>query len=234
MTRNALFIGGTKGLGHALSQLAIADLCDVSIAGRTAHKCDLVREGRAMPFIVDLESEDMRPWVSMVQYDVIVWAAGIYQDGAFTTLAPNQVMKCCRNHLVGPIALLTALFRSNKESARPCHLVVIGSSSAYRVRTDESLYGALKAAKAQLARNLGKELPRDLPGSKVLLANPGGMATPFWDGRDRDVSSFMDPKDVARVIWDEVRRQDTPFLEIQVIRQADRSPKVEYGPRLPE
>src|SRR3989338_8226375 len=182
MTRNALFIGGTKGLGHALSQLAIADLCDVSIAGRTAHKCDLVREGRAMPFIVDLESEDMRPWVSMVQYD----------------------------------------------------LIVIGSSSAYRVRTDESLYGALKAAKAQLARNLGKELPRDLPGSKVLLANPGGMATPFWDGRDRDVSSFMDPKDVARVIWDEVRRQDTPFLEIQVIRQADRSPKVEYGPRLPE
>ena len=60
------------------------------------------------------------------------------------------------------------------------------------------------------------------------------MATPFWHGRDRDVSGFMDPVDVARVLWDEVKRQTAPFREIHIVRQPDRSPKVEEGARLPD
>ncbi len=235
MKKTALFIGGTTGLGLELARTAHADGWDVTIAGRTAETCPLVAKGFAKPFPLDLEAERINiPPDHAGPFDLIVWAAGVYQEGRFLELIPRAIDRYARNHLIGPISAITELLRTNRRREKPCHLVVIGSTSAYVSRVDESLYDALKAAKAQLARALGKELPRDLPGSKVLLACPGGMATPFWEGRDRDTSKFMDPFDVAFAIWHEVQFQKTPFLEIRILRQPDRSPKVEYGPQLPE
>jgi NAD(P)-dependent dehydrogenase (short-subunit alcohol dehydrogenase family) len=234
MKKTALFIGGTKGLGLELARRAYADGWGVTIAGRSALECLLVTSDCAKPFPLDLEADRIEIPPDQGPFDLIAWVAGIYQEGSFIDLVPSEMVRLTRAHLTGPISAITELLRRNRRREKPCHLVVIGSTSSYVSRVDESYYDALKAAKAQLARALGKELPRDLPGSRVLLACPGGMATPFWEGRGRDTSRFMDPFDVAFAIWHEVQFQKTPFLEIRLLRQPDRSPKVEYGPQLQE
>lgn len=235
LSQTALFLGGTKGLGLALAQCALNNGWATTIIGRTADACPLVLEGRARGVACDLEHPwTMLPASANASYDLIVWAAGVYQEGPFTGLFANDISRYCHNHLIGPVSFLSALLSRSARERHPCHVVVIGSTSAFTCRVDETLYGALKAAKAHLARGLGKELPRDIPGSKVTLANPGGMATPFWDGRLRDVSRFMDPAAVANAIWREIRSQTVPFREFRIIRQPDRSPKIEDGPQMPE
>ena len=234
MSRSALFLGGTKGLGLELARLAIGEGISATIAGRTAAACSLVRERGAESLPLDLANVSPTLALPAQPFEYIVWTAGVHVQGPFASLQASKIEHACRMHVEGPIVLLTRLLRVNQARRRPCHLVVVGSTSSYRTRDDEALYGALKAAKAHLARNLGRELPREIPGSKVLLANPGGMATPFWEGREEKAVGFMNPAAVAQVLWTEVRRQETPFLEIQILRQPDRSPKVEYGPRMPE
>lgn len=238
MHRKALFIGGTKGLGLEMARCAINDGIRVTVLGRDADNCPLVLEerafpiARAFPIVMDLAKEHPVTSLSkLTEFDVIVWVAGIYQQGSFIDLDPADIVQHCRVQLQSPVTLISFLLKWNKERQKPCHLITIGSTSAYKSRVDETLYDGLKAAKAQLTRALGKELPRDLPGSKVTLACPGGMATPnFWNGHNQDTSKFMDPADVARVIWNETRTQTKDFHEFRVMRQPDRSAKIEHGP----
>ncbi|MEK7655129.1 MAG: SDR family oxidoreductase [Patescibacteria group bacterium] len=232
MSRDALFLGGTKGLGLAMAKIALVEGWQVTVAGRNPEACPIVAEGKATGFRVDLE--DGEPTTLSRAFDLIVWTAGAYQEGPIIGLTHGEIRSICRNHLEGPVSFLVPILQMNANLYRPVNLVVVASSSSYRVRLNEGLYGTNKAAKAQLARTLGQELPALIPGSCVLLANPGGMATPFWDGRDRDVSGFMNPDAVARCIWSEMNSQDVPFKEIHVVRQGDGTPKVEYGARIPE
>jgi len=234
MKKNALFLGGTTGLGCELARLAIADHWNATVAGRLPGICPLVADGSAEPMRLDLEDGEGDFTSVQEPFNLIAWTAGVYQAGPFLDLDGDETDRSAKIHFTGPIHVLATLLRRNQDCGTPCHLIVVGSTSSYIARPDESVYGALKAAKAQLARALGKELPRDLPGSKVLLACPGGMATPFWEERDRDVSAFMDPAAVARAMWRIAMAQTDPFLEIRVLRQPDRNPKVEYGPQLPQ
>lgn len=102
------------------------------------------------------------------------------------------------------------------------------------MRENETLYCALKAAKAAFTRNFARELVRDLPGSKVTLVNPGGIKTDFFEGTNTDTSNFMRPSVVAKIIWDEIGIQEGPFKEIQIMRNDDGSPNVSYGSRASE
>lgn len=227
-------LGGTKGLGLELARIAIANNMSVTIAGRTADECELVKSGSASGAYCDLEMPNpLSLFPLATAYGLIIWSAGIHHQGSFLDLDAIAIERYARNHLIGPANALARLLNENKKLKKPCHLVVIGSSSSYAIRDDQAIYGALKAGKAQLARNLGRELPNELPGSKVLLAQPGGMATPFWAGREHMAEKFMNPSDVARVIWSEMARQTESFLEIHIDRQPDKSPKLEFGSRTP-
>ncbi|MBU1907806.1 hypothetical protein KKF59_01590 [Patescibacteria group bacterium] len=215
-----------------MAKIALKEGWAITVAGRTSCACSIVVEGLAAGFLLDLE--DGAPRELSKAFDLIVWTAGAYQEGPIIGLSRGDIRSICRNHLEGPVSFLVPILQKNRELGRPVFLIVVASSSSFRVRTNEGLYGTNKAAKAQLARTLGQELPSLIPGSRVLLANPGGMATPFWDGRGRDTSGFMDSNAVAACIWDEMQSQNVPFKEIHVVRQSDKSPKVEYGARLPE
>jgi NAD(P)-dependent dehydrogenase (short-subunit alcohol dehydrogenase family) len=231
--KNALFLGGSKGLGLELARLAVAEGYRVTIAARSVLDSPLYKEDRALAMPLDLEDDTIIPLTHLGPFDLIVWVAGRYQEKRLLDLEPEEIRGICRNHIEGPSMFLLPHLRKNRGTAHALRLIIVASSGSYRIRTGEGLYGPLKAAKAQLARTLGKEVPETIPGSKVLLANPGGMNTPFWEWRDRDVSSFMDPIAVARMIWDAMNAQIEPFAEIHIDRQPDGSPKFDHGPRLP-
>ncbi|MEK7473247.1 MAG: SDR family oxidoreductase [Patescibacteria group bacterium] len=235
--KKALFLGGSKGLGLEMAKLALDEDWKVTIAARSALECELYKKAAggvtAMP--LDLEARLIKPITHLGPYGLIVWTAGAHQEGTLLDLHAEDIDRMVANHLAGPAKFLLPNLSKSRELKTPVQLVVVASSTSYRVRMGEGLYGAVKAAKAQFARMLGKELPESVPGSKVLLAHPGGMNTPFWDGRDQPkLKGFMDPKAVAQVIWNEMKAQITSFDEIHIDRQSGGVPKLVREIRAPK
>lgn len=233
----ALILGGTKGLGLALASEAHKNKTTPIICGRSASSVELreVFLSGAEYMEVDLTNEQSIEMIDDLQHeriDYFFWVAGIFLRKPVREMAAADRKLMIATHLDGPIDFLQ---RFHKRRSHPYHLITIASTSSWRLRENESLYCAVKAGKAAFTRNFGKELIRDLPGSKVTLVNPGGMATPnFWQGSGQDTSNFMDPKKVAEIIWEKVLRQKKNFAEFQIFRNEDGSPQLKYGPRKPE
>lgn len=118
--------------------------------------------------------------------------------------------------------------------------MVIASSSSWKLRTDQTIYTAVKAAQATFVRNLATEFQRDRPDSKILLVNPGGLKTPhFHKDFNYDIGQFLDPDLAAGIIWNKVVRQTSIFKEIQILRQKgdaaeEQAPIIIDGPVKPE
>jgi NAD(P)-dependent dehydrogenase (short-subunit alcohol dehydrogenase family) len=236
--KSILIIGGTSGLGLACAELAIKDGYKTTIAGRSAFKTPPVTSGRATGLMLDLthpySSAIFTPGEQRIgPYDMIIWSAGERNKGKFLELDRASIEHSSRLNVEGPTVVLHQLMRRQHAAVYPCCLVVVASTTSWRTRPDEAVHGMHQAAKAQLARNLGIELPRDIPGSRVLLVNPGGMDTPFWNGCEADRAQLMRPEAVAEILWRSANAFDTGFLELQILREPDGTSKIKNGPRMP-
>lgn len=245
---SSLILGGTKGLGRALAVESHQRGIRPVIVGRS------VREAKEDPLLqgAEFHQADLSQPLNFCKevradwQDVshVFWVAGIFLRKKLTDCSEEEVLRMVDTHLTGPLLVLAAIHRLMKlarpladEPGRPYHLVTIASTSSWRVRQDEAVYCALKAAKAHFTRNYAREVVADLPGSKVTLVNPGGIRTPeFWAGSGQDLTGFMEPKDLAAVIWNEVVSQTKPYAEFQVLRSpaGDGTPFVQSGPQKPE
>ena len=236
----ALIIGGTKGLGRAL-----ADQCQNGeifpiITGRTLVTMHGMIEEYVQLDLCDEESIDQAVKditklnggrYGEIRY--VFWAAGAGLQGRLVDQTSEQIEHIYQLTVVGPTKFFSQFFQARLDYGVPLHLVTIASSSAWRTRSNETVYGGAKAAQAQTARNLQQELSRDIPGSISTLILPGGMKTPFWDGSSVDTSKMMDPDVVAAIIMEEVLNQQQDWQEVQIIRGDNGRPIVEYGAELP-
>ena len=86
MAQRALFLGGTKGLGLETARLALTDGMNVTIAGRTTADCALINGTTVKALPLDLKNVDPTILCALAVYDLIVWTAGIHQQGSFIGL----------------------------------------------------------------------------------------------------------------------------------------------------
>ena len=238
MAKTALILGGTKGLGLSLA----------GEAGAVRKNIWPVVLGRSSPYNLPFKTRsikiDLTNQASITNFfqeniyssfDYIFWNAGIFLRKPLSSYSGEELDKMISTHLLGPIQFLRLWHLLQLKSKAPYHLITIASTSSWRIRENETLYCALKAAKAAFTRNFARELVRDLPGSKITLVNPGGIKTPnFWQNSGQDISKFMDPDAVAKIIWSEVEGQRDSFKEVQIMRNDDGNPNVSYGPRISE
>ncbi len=235
--QRSLILGGTKGLGASIARLSAEAGIQPVIVGRSKGKIAEMKLAGGEGMIFDLsEISDSFKFAHSIPGDIetishIFWVVGVGQQGPMKTFSGEEMMRIFSTVFLGPFIALHSI---NVHRQTSYHLVVVCSATSWKIRDNELAYGSAKAAQAQAARNISRELDRDLPGSRVTLVHPGGMRTPFWDNTGVDTSSFLDPDKVARIIWDHITGQKQSFLEFQIHRQKDGSPLVEYGPRLPE
>ena len=241
MEPHALILGGTKGLGRSLAIEAIRRDIRPVVVGRSVEQCVQDEELRGALLVAgDIRDPDelverLSAARALNAPRYVFWVAGIFQQRGITDSGyeDDQFLNLALTHFLGPRTFLRE-FTMRRRGALPYHLVTVSSTSSWRVRDNETDYSALQAAKAHWTRNFARELTRDLPGSKTTLVHPGGMKNPnFYAGTERDISGFMNPADVARIIWDRVTGQAQPFAEFQIIRNNDGSARVEEGSRAP-
>lgn len=190
---HCLIIGGTSGLGLSLAK-KLADTYDVHITGRnspdeasaTFHMLDLSDPSELLPAVDRLLQE-------LPQIDLLVYAAGFFQDGTVTDLTVEQIDTMLSVGLTGAIYLTRQLLKKQNKLGE---FIAITSTSQWTPRLNEPVYTAVKAGLGAYANSLSLD-PRV---KKTLVAGPAGMATNFWKGTDEkehDTSQMLDPDWVA-------------------------------------
>ena len=248
----SLIIGGTRGLGRALAIGSLRRGITPIVTGRfrSLEQAKIDPELQGAEFHqFDLDYPAMIGSSGLAWGDIsqVFWVAGIFMRSKVIETATEDIERMISTHLLGPIVTLREIVQLMKCGVnwdktfqppnKPFHLVTIGSTSSWKVRDNEAIYCALKAAKAHFTRNFARELVAELPGSKVTLVNPGGIKTPdFWQGSGQDISGYIEPSDLAELIWNEVLAQEQPFAEFQVLRHPTAPGEfyVQRGPHTPE
>ncbi len=212
---NVLIIGGSSGLGLALAQKLVAGDNQVVVTGRTDpkqtditfKKFDLVRS--------DLPGAMEQMMADLPKIDLLVYAAGFFQEGRVTDLSPEQIEAMIDVGGRGLIYALRAILNKQNELSE---LVTITSTSEWTPRQYEPVYNFVKAGGGLLTNAIAE----DGRVGKVMVAGPAGMNTAFWrEQPGRDKSKMLDPDWVADQIL-KFRADDYKFKYIRVLRDPPR------------
>lgn len=224
--RIAWILGGASGLGLELTKTALrhSDICPLTV-GRTPIR-DTKQSGieTHTPHIyIDLLNRNTvdalcQNITIMDIHDVawFVWNAAIFERKPIDqTEKLDDIINANIHH---PTKILRAFIGRKKILHSAFHLVTIASTSSFRAHTDEQVYCGSKAYQVQFSHAIALELKRDLPGSKVTIVNPSGMKTNFFEGTNTDTTCFMNPREVAEMIWSSLLGQVEEVDEIQIER----------------
>lgn len=218
MTKKALIVGGSSGLGLALAQLLAKDH-EVTVTGRQNPEIANL-QFRYLELGGDSLRADLDLFVSeLSEMDLVVYAAGFFQEGTISDLLDADIEKMNRVGLLAPEMLLQRLLR--KQSNLP-GFIAITSTSQWTPRLLEPVYTAVKSGLGMLASSISLD---DRVG-KVLVLGPAGMRTRFWEEDGRDTSDMLDPEWVATEtlkLWD----KDFEYMFVRALRNRPRVEIVE-------
>jgi short-subunit dehydrogenase len=225
MKKISVISGGTSGLGLEIASFLIKSGKDVLILGKNSNK------------LADASSRLKKTSKNSLTESMIC-NVGIEEDikkvGKFLTTNSFEVEYLFNNagmglftkahnstsalidtvfeaNLKGMILLTSEILRLTPEE-QELTIVNIMSTSALFGRAEETIYCAAKWG----ARGYTEALRTELKGAKrnIIAVYPGGMKTDFWNipGQNRDISTFMDPAEVAEKIVNAVIVTDKMFV----------------------
>ncbi|MQY06310.1 SDR family oxidoreductase [Actinomadura macrotermitis] len=196
-----LITGGASGLGAAIVQRIAADggqplVIDrrPAAAGVPQVEADLADRARTGEAVRELARQ-------AGGLDAIVTAAGIDACGKLTDVPPEEWERVVEVNLLGTVRVVRAALPYLEEAPNG-RIVTCASTLGLRALSDASAYCASKFGVVGLTRSLAIELAGRVG---VTLLVPGGMDTPFFDGRTEQYKPGPDaklnrPEDVAAAV----------------------------------
>ena len=225
MKKISVISGGSSGLGLEIAELLIKSGKNVLILGRNTEKLAVAssrlkkssKNFSAESLICNIgKEEDVRKVGEflgsnsfLVEYLFNNAGIGLFTKAhKSTALLIDTIFEA---NIKGMILLTSEILRLTPEEEE-LTIVNIMSTSALLGKAEETIYCAAKWG----ARGYTEALRTELKGSKrnIIAVYPGGMRTEFWNliGQDRDISTFMDPAEVAEKIVNAVIVTDKMFV----------------------
>lgn len=189
MVGKKIFIaGGGSGMGAALARMAAARGAQVSLAGRTQGKLELVAKELG-PQLLSTHALDLADAAAVQKalsahgpYDYIVTTAAQLTFKPFAQLTDAEIGAMLASKFWGPVNLARAAVTQLKADGS---LLFFSGAAAYRASVGTSIVGAVNLMLESLAQSLALELkPR-----RVNVISPGLVDSPTWAGlseTDRD------------------------------------------------
>lgn len=214
MTKTVLVVGGTSGLGLSLASLLATQLCDVHVTGRTnPEKSDL----RFHELELDTErlTQNLDKLVaSLPDIDLIIYAAGFYEEAKIAESPDEFIVKMERVGLLAPMLLVAKITRNQGHIPE---FIAVTSTSQWTPRLLEPTYSAVKAGLGMFANSLSL----DPVVGKVLVIGVAGMATPFWKSSGRDVTTMLHPNWVAEQVINQLT-DEYRYRLVKILRSPSR------------
>jgi uncharacterized protein len=225
MKKISVISGGSSGLGLEIAELLIKSGKNVLILGRNTEKLAVAssrlkkssKNFSAESLICNIgKEEDVRKVGEflgsnsfLVEYLFNNAGIGLFTKAhKSTALLIDTIFEA---NIKGMILLTSEILRLTPEEEE-LTIVNIMSTSALLGKAEETIYCAAKWG----ARGYTEALRTELKGSKrnIIAVYPGGMRTEFWNliGQDRDISTFMNPAEVAEKIVNAVIVTDKMFV----------------------
>ncbi|HEY8494945.1 MAG TPA: SDR family oxidoreductase, partial [Myxococcota bacterium] len=170
--------GGASGLGAALARALEGLGCPLAVLDRRparvgkSHEVDLA-DGEATEALVRRIAEEADGLAAVVA------CAGTDSCGPLATVPAAEWERVVRVNLLGTAAVIRAALPALERSGG--RIVTVASTLGLRGVSDATAYCASKFGVVGFTRALAAELAGRVP---VTLLIPGGMRTPFFDGRD--------------------------------------------------
>jgi short-subunit dehydrogenase len=225
MKKISLISGGTGGLGLEIAEQLIKSGRNVVILGRNREKLDVAysrllrssgkNSAEALICNIGKEADVRRIGAYLadnkLSVEYLFNNAGMGLFAKADTSTSEMIDRVFEANLKGMI-LLTSEILSVTPEDEELTIVNIMSTSALYGRAEETIYCAAKWG----ARGYTEALKTELKGKKrnIIAVYPGGMKTDFWKipGQNRDISTFMDPAEVADKIVKAVIVTDKMFV----------------------
>jgi short-subunit dehydrogenase len=225
MKKISVISGGTSGLGLEIASFLIKSGKNVLILGRNSNKLadassrlkktskNSLTESMICNVGIEEDIKKVGKFLATNSFEVeyLFNNAGM---GLFTKAHNSTsalIDKVFEANLKGMILLTSEILRLTPEE-QELTIVNIMSTSALFGRAEETIYCAAKWG----ARGYTEALRTELKGAKrnIIAVYPGGMKTDFWNipGQNRDISTFMDPAEVAEKIVNAVIVTDKMFV----------------------
>lgn len=225
MSRVSVISGGTSGLGLEIAALLFQHGKDVIILGRNKNKLktsytklkSISGKNKAEVLSCNIGNENDIKNLSKYLKDNKLTVEYLFNNAGIGLFAKadksteSLIDKVFEANLKGMILLTSEVLAITPEEEE-LTIVNIMSTSALLGRSEETIYCAAKWG----ARGYTEALRTELKGTKrnIIAVYPGGMKTDFWNipGQNRDISSFMDPVEVAEKIVHAVIVTDKMFV----------------------
>lgn len=217
---NALIVGGTSGLGLEIAKELHQEDNEVYVTGRRKiNEPELHYEhfDLAKPNLPERIGELI---MRLPKIDVLVYAAGYFQEGQVTDLSDKQIEEMIDVGGRGLIYFTRALLEKQNKFDE---LITVTSTSQWTPRKYEPIYNFAKAGSAHFSNAMAE----DGRIGKVLVAGPAGMRTNFWDGIPRDdLDTMLDPTWVAQEIT-KLRKDTYTYRFAKILREPARTEVIE-------
>lgn len=213
MKKVCLISGGASGLGLAIAGELVKRGKNIVILGRDSEKLEqaarklyrLSEKVHISTLGCNIGNEaDIRKTGKFLR-DHKIFPEYLFNNagrGLFTPAensTSDMIDDVFEANLKGMILLTSEILRITP-AEKELTIVNIMSTSALYGRAEETIYCAAKWG----ARGYTEALRTELKGTNrnIIAVYPGGMKTDFWKvpGQNRDISSFMDPLEVAEKI----------------------------------
>lgn len=197
--KRIVMTGGSDGLGREFAKLCVAEGIEVVCLSRhepdypCIHiKTDLADESSIISSVNIIKEK-------YAKFDAFVNCAGVFSTQDIDKIDFDNLENVMRVNVIAPIFLTSQLFDLIKSNE--ADILNVGSTAGKKGNAKECVYGASKWSVQGFSQSMQAELKETR--SRVIIFNPGGMNTKFFEKflkKEKDVSSFMNPKDVAEVM----------------------------------
>jgi short-subunit dehydrogenase len=226
--RITIITGGSSGLGLELSK-KFALIGNVCIVARNAKNLEVAKSNieieakhKILTYKVDVskENEVKAFYEELAQYEIIrvINCAGAGKFSNPEDITSQMVEDLIESNLKSVIFMSANAIKAMKE--RGGTIVTILSTAALKGNPQESIYCAVKWG----ARGYCEALKAAFKGTniKIITICPGGINTPFWKedcGLKPNISKFMDPTELADVIYNNIIERKTLFCPDMLIEK---------------
>jgi len=131
--------------------------------------------------------------------DILMNNAGITYIQPFADNTEKQIRQLFEIDLIAPM-ILTRMFWDMMVTQKSGHVININSTAGKEGKENHTIYCAAKYALRGFSDALRIEAKKN--NIRVTSVHPGGIATPFYRNLSNppDMSSYMNPRDVAKAI----------------------------------
>ncbi|MFH1280993.1 MAG: SDR family NAD(P)-dependent oxidoreductase [Candidatus Beckwithbacteria bacterium] len=195
--KNIVIAGASSGLGLKLSKLLINN--HLFLLARNIKKTDIAGKN-VRKISCDLQSlSDIKKAVSLVDkpINVFINCAGIELGKSLEKSSDQEIVNLINTNLLGAIFISKYIYQKMLKNNQG-YIINVASTSGKKARSNETVYCASKFGLAGFTESLRLEAKEH--NIKVSTIYPGGMKTNFWKNSSKDISNYMNPKHVAKMI----------------------------------